>query len=306
MRIVFIATGDIALPSFRRLLEKGPRPLALVTQPGKPAGRHMTPTPPRIKTEALAAGIPVFQPEKIGDATVELDALEPDLLIVVAYGQILRKNILTLPRKAIINLHASLLPKYRGAACIQAAIDAGDSESGVTSMHVVRELDAGDIILTRSNPIAPDETGGSLHDKLANLAADVLEETIARMQAGTDTRTPQDPALVSYIPKLERNDGRVDWSMPATAIERRIRAYDPWPGTFTHAVENDRERRLKIYPPARVVDLPLAPGELRKNDGRLIVGCGEGALELLHVQPEGGRRISAADYLRGRIPSAFR
>ena len=123
MRIVFISTGDIALPSFRRLLEKGPRPLALVTQPDKPAGRHMTPTPPRIKSEALAAGIPVFQPEKIGDATEELAALEPELLIVVAYGQILRKNILTLPRRAIINLHASLLPKYRGAACIQAAIE---------------------------------------------------------------------------------------------------------------------------------------------------------------------------------------
>lgn len=306
MRIVFIATGDIALPSFRRLLEKGPRPLALVTQPDKPAGRHMTPTPPRIKTEALAAGIPVFQPEKIGDATAELDALEPDLLIVVAYGQILRKNILTLPRKAIINLHASLLPKYRGAACIQAAIDAGDSESGVTSMHVVRELDAGDIILKRSIPILPDETGGSLHDQLADLAADVLEETIACMQAGTDTRTPQDPALVSYIPKLERNDGRVDWSMPATAIERRIRAYDPWPGTFTIALENDRERRLKIFPPARILEDTLAPGVISAENGSLIVGCGEGALELLHVQPEGGRRISAADYLRGRIPSAFR
>ena len=143
MRLIFIATGDIALPSFRHLLKHGPRPLALVTQPDKPVGRHQTLTPPTIKTEALAAGIPVYQPVKIGDATEELAALDPEIIVVMAYGQILRKNILTLASRAIINLHASLLPKYRGAACIQAAIDAGDAESGVTAMHVIRELDAG-------------------------------------------------------------------------------------------------------------------------------------------------------------------
>lgn len=303
MRIVFIATGDIALPAFRRLLGTGRRPLALVTQPDKPAGRHMIPQPPRIKTEALAAGIPVLQPEKIGDCAAELDMLEPDLLIVVAYGQILRKSILTLPRRAIINLHASLLPKYRGAACIQAAIDAGDAESGVTSMHVVRELDAGDVILARSLPITPEETGGTLHDKLADLAADVLQETIALMERGEDTRTPQDPALVSYIPKLSREDGRIDWSMPAVAIERRIRAYDPWPGTYTTVLPGGK--RLKIFPPARAVDVTLTPGAVRTEDGRLLVGCGTGSLEILEVQPDGGRRIPAADYLCGRSPDAF-
>jgi methionyl-tRNA formyltransferase len=305
MRLVFIATGDIALPSFRHLLEHGPRPLALVTQPDKPVGRHQTLTPPAIKTEALAAGIPVLQPEKIGDATEALAALDPEILVVMAYGQILRKNILTLPSKAIINLHASLLPKYRGAACIQAAIDAGDAESGVTSMHVVSELDAGDIILAKSIPLAPDETGGSLHDRLADLAAEVLAETLAQLADGGAPRIPQDAALSSYVPKLERDAGRIDWSLPAAALERRIRAYDPWPGTFTMAIEGGKQKRLKIFPPASVVDLKLAPGAVSGSDGKLVVGCGEGALELASVQPDGGKRMNAAEYLRGRKPEVF-
>ncbi len=306
MRLIFIATGDIALPSFRHLLEHGPRPLALVTQPDKPVGRHQTLTPPAIKTEALAAGIPVYQPEKIGDAAEELAALDPEVVVVMAYGQILRKNILTLASRAIINLHASLLPKYRGAACIQAAIDAGDSESGVTAMHVVRELDAGDIILAKSIPIAADETGGSLHDRLAGLAAGVLAETLAKIADGTAPCIPQDPAQVSYIPKLERDAGRLDWTMPAAALERRIRAYDPWPGTFTTAMDGGREKRVKIHPPARVVERELAPGAVCCEGGRLIVGCGEAALAITSLQPEGGKRMSAADYLRGRNPEGFR
>lgn len=306
MRLIFIATGDIALPSFHHLLKHGPRPLALVTQPDKPVGRHQTLTPPAIKTEALAAGIPVYQPVKIGDATEELAALDPEVIVVMAYGQILRKNILTLASRAIINLHASLLPKYRGAACIQAAIDAGDAESGVTTLHVVRELDAGDMILAKSIPITPEETGGTLHDRLADLAAGVLAETLTKLADGTAPRIPQDPALVSYIPKLERDDGRLDWTMPAAAIERRIRAYDPWPGTFTTAFEGGNTKRLKIHPPTRVVDAELPPGNVSCEGGKLIVGCGDGALELTSIQAEGGKRMSAGDYLRGRKPERFR
>jgi methionyl-tRNA formyltransferase len=305
MRLIFVATGDIALPSFRHLLECGPRPLALVTQPDKPVGRHQVLMPPAIKTEALAAGVPVLQPLKIGDAAAELAAMQPEVIVVMAYGQILRDNILHLPSLAIINLHASLLPKFRGAACIQAAIDAGESETGITSLHVVRALDAGDIILARSIPITAAETGGSLHDRLAELAAKVLTETLNKLADGSAPRVPQDPALVSYIPKLGRDDGRIDWRMPAAAIERRIRAYDPWPGTFTHALESAGEKRLKIHPPARVLDAGPPPGELAVADGRLVVGCGEGALELLTVQPEGSRRMAAADYLRGRNPHRF-
>jgi methionyl-tRNA formyltransferase len=305
MNLVLIATGDIALPALRHLLEHGPRPLALVTQPDKPVGRHQVLTPPSIKVEALAAGIPVLQPEKIGDIVPELAAMRPDVLVVMAYGQILRDNVLTLPRKAIINLHASLLPKYRGAACIQAAIAAGDSESGVTVMHVVRKLDAGDMILARKLPLRPDETGGSLHDRLAEIAPAALAEALEQLAAGTAARIPQNEEDSSYVSKLERDDGRLDWSLDAAVIERRIRAYDPWPGTFTISLEDGSPKRLKIFPPVRVVDLDLPPGEIQTPDGRFVIGCGTGALRLESVQPEGGRRMSAADYLRGRLPVRF-
>ncbi len=305
MRLVFIATGDIALPSFRHLLENGPRPLALVTQPDKPVGRRQVLTPPAIKTKALAAGIPVYQPEKIGDIAAELAALEPEVLAVMAYGQILRKNILTLASKAIINLHASLLPKYRGAACIQAAIDAGDAESGITAMHVIRALDAGDMIVSRAIPIAADETGGSLHDRLAELSPQVLAEALEMLAAGPVPGVPQVDAESSYISKLDREHGRIDWSASAAAIERRIRAYDPWPGTYALANEDGQPKRFKIFPPATVVESELAPGEISSADGRLVVGCGTGALALTIVQPDGGRRMDAADYLRGRKPTSL-
>ena len=305
MRLIFIATGEIALSAFRHLLEHGPRPVALVTQPDKPTGRHQMLTPPAIKQEALAAGIPVFQPQKIGDITAELTALEPEILVVMAYGQILRADILNLASMAIINLHASLLPKYRGAACIQAAIDAGDRETGITAMHVVRELDAGDVILAKSIAIAADETGGSLHDRLAELAPAVLAETLEKLAAGTALRVSQDAAASSYISKLERDDGHLDWSQDAAALARRIRAYDPWPGTFTLATEDGRAKRLKIFPPVSVLDEYLSPGEISTAEGRLVVGCGTGALCLETVQPDGSRRMSAADYLRGRQPTAF-
>jgi methionyl-tRNA formyltransferase len=305
MNIVLIATGEIALPAFRHLLEHGPRPLALVTQPDKPVGRHQVLTPPAIKVEALAAGIPVFQPEKIGDIAPELAAMRPDVLVVMAYGQILKDDILSLPRKAIINLHASLLPKYRGAACIQAAIDAGDSETGITVMHVIRKLDAGDMILTRKIPIGPEETGGSLHDRLAEIAPAALAKALENLASDSAVGVPQDTEAASYVSKLERDDGRLDWSQDADALERRIRAYDPWPGTFTISVEDGGPRRLKIFPPTRVMNLDLSAGEIRSSDGRFIIGCGRGALHLESVQPEGSRRMSASDYLRGRMPVRF-
>ena len=305
MKLIFIATGDIALPAFRHLLARGPRPLALVTQPDKPTGRRQTLTPPAIKLAALAAGISVYQPEKIGDIAADLAALEPEFIVVMAYGQILRKNILTLASRAIINLHASLLPKYRGAACIQAAIDAGDSETGITAMHVVSALDAGDIILAESIPIAADETGGSLHDRLAALAAPVMASTLEHLAAGTAPRIPQDVAASCYISKLDRDHGRIDWTQDAAAIERRIRAYDPWPGTYTLATEDGRPKRLKIFPPATVVDQSLTPGEIVISENQLIVGCGTAALQLGTVQPEGTRKMSATDYLRGRKPQVF-
>lgn len=305
MRLIFIATGEIALPTFRHLLASGQRPLALVTQPDKPTGRHQTLTPPAIKEEAIAAGIPVFQPEKIGDITPDLAALAPEIVVVMAYGQILRKDILNLASRAIINLHASLLPKYRGAACIQAAIDAGDSETGITVMHVVSKLDAGDMILKKTIPIHSDETGGSLHDRLAELAPELLVQALTELDNGTAARVVQDEDASSYVSKLERDDGKLDWSDTAGNLERRIRAYDPWPGTFTLAMEDTHSKRLKIFPPTLALDLSIPSGEVSLVEGQLVVGCREGSLRLENVQPEGGRKMNAADYFRGRKPRLF-
>jgi methionyl-tRNA formyltransferase len=236
----------------------------------------------------------------IGDAAEALAAMAPDVLVVMAYGQMLRANILTLPRLAIINLHASLLPRYRGAACIQAAIDAGDRLTGITAMHVIAKLDAGDVIHAKALEISPDETGGSLHDRLAELAPEVLEETLAMLAAGSAGRVPQDEALATYVPKLERSDGKIDWLLPAAAVARRIRAYEPWPGSFTLVDEGGAPKRLKLFPPVTVAELALAPREVRAGDGELWIGCGDGALGLREVQPDGSRRMSVADYLRGR------
>lgn len=302
MRLVFMATGDIALPAFRHLLTEGPKPLTLVCQPDKPIGRKQVLTLPRIKTEALEAGIPVLQPAIIGDAAESLQALQPELLVVMAYGQILKRDIIELPSKAIINLHASLLPKYRGAACIQAAIDAGDAETGITAQHVVRKLDAGDLIHAKRIPIAPDETGGSLHDRLAELAVPTLAETIALLAGGCAPRKPQSEEQASYIGKLSREDGRLDWSMSASALERRIRAYDPWPGTYTTAQEAGSGKRLKIFPPTTPTEKDLTVGEVCVDDGRMLVGTGEGALKLTTIQPEGSKRMAVSEYLRGRTP----
>lgn len=302
MRLVLIATGDIALPTFRQLLEHGPRPLAVVTQPDKPVGRHQTLLPPTIKLEALKAGIPVWQPGVIGEAAAALAALAPEVIVVMAYGQLLRDNILTLARTAIINLHASLLPRHRGASCIQAAIDAGDRATGITAMHVIGRLDAGDVIHAEELTIAPAETGGSLHDRLAELAPEVLLETLKRLAEGTAGRVVQDGAKATYAPKLERDDGKIDWSLAAGAVARRIRAYDPWPGTFTMVREGGQLKRLKIFPPVAVGDEALALRAVRGGDGGLAIGCGEGTLRVQEVQPDGSRRMSVKDYLCGRQP----
>jgi methionyl-tRNA formyltransferase len=306
MRILFVATGDIALPAFRRLLLEGTPPLAVITQPDKPVGRHQILTPPAIRTEAETAGIPVLQPIRIGDITEDIRALRPDIIVVMAYGQILKDPLLSLPGIHLINLHASLLPLHRGAACIQAAIDAGDAESGITAMHVVQALDAGDMIHKRAIPIAPDETGGSLHDKLADLSADVLMETLDLLANGTAPRIPQAPEDASYISKLTREDGKIDWSLPAHQIERRIRAYHPWPGTYTLAESEGRTTRVKIFPPTEVVPSSLAPGNINTSDTSLTIGCGNHtALRLHSLQPEGSKRMPTQEYLRGHAPLRF-
>lgn len=306
MRILYVATGDIALPPFRRLLLEGMTPLAVITQPDKPVGRHQVLTPPAIRTEAEAAGIPVHQPIRIGDMTEDIRALHPDVIVVMAYGQIVREPLLSLPGIHLINLHASLLPRHRGAACIQAAIDSGDTGSGITAIHVVKALDAGDMIHQRAIPLAPDETGGSLHDKLADLAADVLMETLDMLSKGTAPRIPQNADEATYISKLSREDGKIDWSLPAGQIERRIRAYHPWPGTYTMAEAEGRTTRVKIFPPTEATPSLLSPGEIHTTETSLTIGCGNNTALLLHsLQPEGSKRMSALEYLRGHAPERF-
>ena len=304
-RIVFMGTGDIAIPSFSCLLGKGV--VALVTQPDKPVGRKQVLTPPRIKELAQEHGIPVMQPECARDKAFlsELELLQPDLIVVMAYGQILSQKLLDIPRLACINLHASLLPKYRGAACIQAAIDAGDSHTGITVMHVVKALDAGDIILKQEILIGEKETAGELHDRLAEVSPVVLQQAIDQLVDGTAERIPQDEDQVSYVPKLMREDGEIDWSMSATALERRIRAYDPWPGTSTVFTETTgrhqgRKKRLKIFPQVKAVSESGKPGEVLSVGERFVVASGEGALEIKQLQPEGSRRMSAEEFFRSQ------
>lgn len=297
-RIVFIGTGDIALPAFRWLLASPAPPAALVTQPDRPAGRHRDLKPPAIKESAADAGVEVLQPEKVreADALEAIAALRPDLIVVMAYGQILPQALIEMAPLGCVNLHASLLPKYRGAACIQAALDAGDAETGVTLMHVVKQLDAGDVILAKSIPIGPRDTGGTLHDRLAEAAVEALVDGLPLLLEGRAPRTPQDEiGPSSHVSKLGRDDGRIDWSWPAARIERRLRAYDPWPGCST-VYEG---RRFKVFPFAEVVDPSGEPGRIREVDGRVIVGCGEHALALDEVQPDGSRRMPALDWWRG-------
>lgn len=297
MTLAFIATGDIALPTFRYLIEQGPKPCLLITQPDKPIGRSQSQAvSPEIKKVALEYGIPVWQPEKIGEVAVDLAALAPDIAVVMAYGQIIGRAVREAPKKAMINLHASILPKYRGASCIQAAIRDGEVETGITIMHVIRELDAGDIICKKTICIGEDETAGELHDRLAGLGPAALEEALVILSNHPNSGIPQEPELVSYAPKLLREDGRLDFTSSAQVLQRTIRAYDPWPGTFTEVLVKDKPKRLKIFPPTSIVDRALVSGELCAEAGQLLIGCGDQALLLSDVQPEGSKRMPAAAF----------
>ncbi len=300
MKLAFIATGDIALPTFRHLIEHGPKPCVLITQPDRPIGRSQSNTvPPEIKTVAIGHGIPVWQPEKIREISEDLATLAPDIAVVMAYGQIIGKAVREAPKKAIINLHASILPKYRGASCIQSAIANGDTETGITIMHVIRELDAGDIISVKKILIGDDETAGHLHDRLAALAPAALSEALEILSDNPQTGTPQNSGEVTHAPKLLREDGRLDFSKPAAELERIIRAYHPWPGTFTEIPVKGKNRRLKIFPPTEIREHALPPGELVSLGDELLIGCGSQSLALSQVQPEGSKVMSAAAFGNG-------
>lgn len=302
MNTVFMGSGDIGIPALNWLLDSPDCHLqAVFTQPDRPSGRKLQLTPTAIKLRAIERGIPVHQPETLRhpDAFALLRDLAPGLIVVMAYGQILRQPVIELPTIACINLHASLLPRHRGAAPIQAAILAGDAESGVTVMHIAAGLDTGDILLAEACPILAADTGGELHDRLAQVAAQALARAVALLRGGQAPRVPQDPALATYSGKLSREDGHVRWSEPAVQVERLLRAFHPWPGAFCLA----GGRKLKLFPPARV--LPggapgAAPGTILAADpGGLVVACGSGSLALDSVQLEGKSRLEIGPFLRG-------
>jgi methionyl-tRNA formyltransferase len=301
MRIVFIGTGEIGVPTLRALQKSEHELVGVVTQPDKPVGRAQKITAPPIKVAVAGSKMSILQPARIKDSQSieQIRGLAPDAIVVMAYGQILPRAVLEIPKIACLNLHASLLPRWRGAAPIQAAISAGDSETGITVMDMDEGLDTGDILLQRKIDISPSETGATLHDQLAQVAPQALLESLRLLAAGNAPREPQDKTLATYAPKLNREAGRINWNETAEVIERKIRAYDPWPGAFT----DFKERKLKIFS-ASVVDLRGTPGTLLRKDDELIIATADRALSLTKVQLEGKRRMSAAEFLRGRASSS--
>jgi len=300
MKVVFVGTGDIGLPSLQWLLDE---PLvevcAVVTQPDRPAGRGMSVRQSRIKELAVSRGVEIFQPRKIREpeAVSHIVVLQPDLLVVMAYGQILPQQLLDIPRLGALNLHASLLPRHRGAAPVHAAILSGDRTTGITAMWMDAGLDTGDILLAREIEIVARDTAGSLHDRLALLAPAVLAESLSLIREGRAPRIKQDAAAATYAPKLDRAFGRIDWSASAEEIARRVRGLHPWPGcTAEMGLAGGRNITVKIHR-AVAVEGAAAPGELH---GGLRVGCGGGGLlEVLELQAPGGKAMSGAEFLRG-------
>jgi methionyl-tRNA formyltransferase len=299
MRVLFIGTGDIGLPSLEWLLNSTKHEVVgVVTQPDKPVGRKQVLTPPQIKVRAQAAGLTVMQPLKIRHAVEELKAFNADVAIVVAYGQILSRAVLDVPPLGCLNVHTSLLPRHRGAAPIQAAIRDGDTETGVTIMFMDEGLDTGDILLMQRMPIAADDTGGTLHDKLAQQAPSALETALDLLATGNPPREKQDESKATHVRKLTRQDGRLNWSRSAIELDRLIRAFTPWPGTSCLLKESQMKiHRAQVIPHA---DACPAPGTIvSANTDGIVVSCGRGLLNLTEVQIEGGKRLSAADFLRG-------
>ena len=301
MRIVFIGTGEIGVPTLRALQESEHELVGVVTQPDKPVGREQKITAPPVKKELLANPVKAgpartLQPAKIKDpdSIKEIRALAPDVIAVMAYGQILSRDVLEIPMIACLNLHASLLPRWRGAAPIQGAIAAGDRKTGITVMYMDEGLDTGDILLQRTVDISQTETGASLHDRLAEMAPEALLESLRLCAEGNAPRIPQDKTLATYAPKLNRESGRINWNEPAETIERKIRAYNPWPGAFTEF----NKRKLKVFS-ATIVDLRGKAGEVLRKENQLVIGTADSALSLAEVQLEGKRRMNAAEFLRG-------
>jgi methionyl-tRNA formyltransferase len=303
MRVIFMGTGEIGVPALTCLLDSPQwEVVAVVTQPDKPVGRKQELHASATKQLALRRGVPVLQPVKLRapEAVAEIVALRSDVIVVMAYGQILPKAVLDASRLACLNLHASLLPRWRGAAPIQAAIEAGDQVTGVTVMYMAEGLDTGDILLMHETPITDTDTGGSLHDRLAGVAAAALAEALPLVAAGRAPRTPQDDARANYAPKLSRENGLIDWGATSVEIGRRIRAMNPWPAAHTFLPTPAGTRQLKVFAGLSQSEISASPGQvLRADEHGLLVAAQGGAVLLSEIQLEGKRRMSAGEFLRG-------
>lgn len=300
MRILFMGTPEFALISLEKLIEAGEEVVGVITQPDRPRGRGRRVTASPVKAFAQEKAIPVYQPERLkgGEVLEKLAGFAPDLIVVVAYGKILPREVLELPPLGCINVHASLLPRYRGAAPIHWAIIRGEGVTGVTTMYIDEGMDTGDIILQEEVPILPEDNAGTLHDKLAHAGARLLLDTVARIKAGTAPRIPQPEEGVSYAPPLERTDEILDWNRPARQLWFQVRGLNPWPGAMTCW----QGEILKVWEVSPLKgDGDAAPGEIiavDKQEG-ILVGTGKGLLRLEVVQPAGKRRMTASDFARG-------
>ena len=303
MRIVFLGTGEIGLPTFRMLLESPSHDvLACVTQPDKPTGRHQQLHSSPVKQLALEHHVPIFQPPRVRDraAIEQIRFLRPDVILVMAYGQILPGEILRIPSVACLNLHASLLPRHRGASPIHAAISMGDRETGITVMYMDEGLDTGDILLKKAIAIPRRETTGSLHDRLAKLAPAALQEALTLLKQGRAPRMPQDDSRATYAPRLSRDDGEIVWSATWEQIDRKIRAMNPWPGAHTFLPTDDGPRKMKIYASIQHRREIGRPGEVvRADKNGILVAAGQGGVLLREVQLEGKKRMTAREFLLG-------
>lgn len=299
MRIVFMGTPDFSVPVLEALAGSRHQVIAAVTQPDKPKGRGGAVAMTPVKEKALELGIPVYQPAKVREPEFVqvLKDLNPDIIVVVAFGQILKENVLKLPAFGCVNVHASLLPRYRGSAPIQWAVINGEKESGVTTMMMDEGIDTGDMLEKASVELAPDETGGSLHDKLSVMGAGLILSTLSKIEDGTVKRTPQTEENTCYAKMLKKSMGDIDWTMDAVSIERLIRGLNPWPSAYTRW----NQKTLKIWKAQVLTDeYEGTCGEVVFTDkNRILVKTGKGTLSLQELQPEGKKRMEVEAFLRG-------
>jgi methionyl-tRNA formyltransferase len=301
MRLVFCGTPQFAVPTLKALLHAGHDMQLVVTQPDRPSGRGMQLVVPPVKQTALNAGLSVVQPEKIKnnlEFREKLESIQPQAIVVVAYGRIIPKWMLDLPRFGNLNLHASLLPKYRGAAPIQWAVANGEPVTGATTIRIDEGLDTGDMLLQRELPIAPDQTAEDIFPLLAEMGAPLMVETLEKLETGMITPKKQDDALATLAPILKREDGQVNFSRSAMQIYNRWRGFQPWPGAYTHF--HDKKLVLHRMIPMELRSEQSSPAEVRVESGRLFVDCGENSrIEIVEMQLEGKKRMPVADFLHG-------